>query len=278
MHSSRDQFEAAHVERRAKIIAGALIIMDEPDDVKIDVLLALQTDIQPMQITRAAVLDNIPGGLGAAGDAIRERNIFGGLRGIRGRGDGGGGTLGIDQARREEDARAGFHAAEPSDPSSIVAGALLVGGIALVSAFLSDRPPPPMVFEPLQRAVPNFLTTIFNNVYNNMCTVNSVLSTTETSTDPSSVLEGTSASTNTTTTAATTNTTTTAAAAGAPQHVPNGSGAPSATSPTVRNERVSISAGDERQEAWTCSICTLINSSDSIECCACRHPRGSSRR
>lgn len=288
MHSSRDQFEAAHVERRAKIIAGALIIMDEPDDVKIDVLLALQTEMQPMQITRAAVLDNIPGGLGAAGDAIRERNIFGGLRGDRGRSDGGGGggTLGVDQARREENDRAGFHDAEPSDPSSIVAGALLVGGIALVSAFLSDRPPPsPMVFEPLQRAVPNFLTTIFNNVYNNMCTVNSVLSTTETAADPSPVLEGTTATQNTATI------TTTAAAAGAPQHlhngsagapqhVPNGSGAPSATLTTVRNERVSIGAGDDSQEgeAWTCSICTLINSSDSIECCACRHQRGSSRR
>ena len=105
-----------------------------------------------------------------------------------------------------------------------------------------------------------------------MCTVNSVLSTTETAADPSSVLEGSTATHNTATAAA-------AGApqhlpngsAGTPQHVPNGSGAPSATSPTVRYD-------SQEGEAWTCSICTLINSSDSIECCACRHQRGSSRR
>jgi hypothetical protein len=103
MHSTRDQFEAAHAERRAKIIAGALMIMDEADDVKIDVLLALETEMQPMQITRNAVLDNIPGGLGIAGNSIRERNETlweAGAGGGGGGGGGGGRGRGSDERRR----------------------------------------------------------------------------------------------------------------------------------------------------------------------------------
>ena len=281
MHSSRDQFEAAHVERRAKIIAGALLIMDEPDDVKIDVLLALETEMQPMQITRAAVLDFIPGGLGAAGDAVRERNAFGGLWGNIAGGGGGG------HVRRDEDLRAGFHDAEPSDPNALVAGALLVGGIALVSAFLSDRPPPPIVFEPLQRAVPNFLSKIFDNVYKNMCTVNDVLSTTSTTTtntttgisseDASNTASGggsgggggggsggTSIGSTTTSSTSSSSTTTTSSAAAA-------AGAPS---PAVNAQ---FTTSSPTMSAWRCSICTLINSSDTVACVACNHPRGSSR-
>jgi hypothetical protein len=273
MHSSRDQFEAAHVERRAKIIAGALLIMDEPDDVKIDVLLALETEMQPMQITRAAVLDFIPGGLGAAGDAVRERNAFGGLWGNIGGGGGG-------HVRRDEDRRAGFHDAEPSDPNALVAGALLVGGIALVSAFLSDRPPPHIVFEPLQRAVPNFLSKIFDNVYKNMCTVNDVLSTTSTTTTNSAEISSEDASYTVTATAAAVAAADGSGSASGGTSIGSSSTTSSATSAADAPSpaaNAQFTTSSPTTSAWRCSICTLINSSDTVACVACSHPRGSSR-
>ena len=186
--------------------------------------------------------------------------------------------------RRDEDLRAGFHDAEPSDPNALVAGALLVGGIALVSAFLSDRPPPPIVFEPLQRAVPNFLSKIFDNVYKNMCTVNDVLSTTSTTTTNTAGISsedanntataaagggggsggtsiGSTTSSSTSSSSTTTTTSSAASAAGAP-------------SPAVNAQ---FTTSSPTMSAWRCSICTLINSSDTVACVACNHPRGSSR-
>jgi hypothetical protein len=285
MHSTRDQFEAAHADRRAKIIAGALMIMDEADDVKIDVLLTLETEMQPMQITRNAVLDNIPGGLGMAGNSIRERTETLWEAGAGAGGGRGGGGRGSDERRRKSVRRdnggggGGYGEEEedvddhnPTDTNSIVAGALLVGGMALVSAFLTDgRPPPPAVFAPLQRAVPDFLTTIFNNVYNNARTVNEALSTTRSDEPGASISTSSSTSAAVSMNARSTGDTSTSSSINS-----NAAGA----LPLSLTRDTSFAAPllpRESEGGWTCIVCTLLNTTSSINCAACRHQKGSTR-